>query len=89
MLYKKRTSLESMTNSDIFPAYPSIRHQQRVLISENITAHTKAFLREANKKRQEDAIISVGTLNCKIYVMTSPNGSPVSSEKDLNNFFFF
>lgn len=75
-----------MSDSDIFPAYPSIRHQQLVLISENLTAYTKAFLREANKKRQVDAIISVGTLDGKTYVMTSPSGSPVSSEKDLNKF---
>ena len=55
-----------MSNSDIFPAYPSIKHQQLVLISENLTAYTKAFLREANKKRQVDAIISVGTLDVRL-----------------------
>ena len=42
---------------------------------------------EANKRRRDGTLFSVWTLDGKIFVKTSPDGSPIRifSEEDLDN----
>ena len=87
-LYKERTKLKDVRISDLFPSYPSNgRQRQRIFINENLTAYRRRIVNEANKRRQEGTLLSVWTLDGKIYVETSPTGSPVRifSEEDLDH----
>ena len=53
---------------------------------ENLTAYRRRIMKEANKRRQEGTLLSVWSLDGKIFVKTSPYGSPVRifSEEDLD-----
>ena len=85
-LYKERTKLKDVKTSDLFPSYPSSGQQrERILINENLMAYRRRIVKEANKPRQKGTLFSVWTLDGKIYIKTSPDGSPVRifSEKDL------
>ena len=87
-LYKERTKLKDVKISDIFPSYPSSGQQrQRIFNNENLTAYRRRIVKEANKRRQEGTLFSVWTLDGKIYIKTSPDGSPVRifSEEDLDH----
>ena len=87
-LYKERTKLKDVKISDLFPSYPSSGQQrQRIFINENLTAYRRRIVKEANKRRQEGTLFSVWTLDGKIYIKTSPDGSPVRifSEEDLDH----
>ena len=56
-------------------------------VNENLTAYGKNIVSEANQRRQDGTLLSVWTLNGKIFVKTLPDGSPVRvfSEDDLVN----
>ena len=87
-LYKERTKLKDVKISELFPSYPSSGQQrQRIFINENLTAYRRRIIKEANKRRQEGTLFSVWTLDGKIYIKTSPDGSPVRifSEEDLDH----
>ena len=86
-LYKERTKLKDVKITDIFPSYPSNGQRQRIFINENLTAYRRRIVKEANRRRQEGTLFSVWTLDGKIYVKTSPDGSPVRifSEEDLDH----
>ena len=78
-LYKERTKLKDVRIPDLFPSYPSNGQQrQRIFINENLTAYRRRIVKEANKRRQEGILLSVWTLDGKIYIKTSPDGSSVT-----------
>ena len=85
-IYRARTQLKQVKVCDLFPSYPS-SGQQRIFINENLTAFRRRAVEEANKRRREGTLISVCTLDGKIFVKTSPNGSPtrIFCKKDLDN----
>ena len=86
-LYKERTKLKDVKIKDLFPSYPSnAQERQRIFINENLTAYRRRIMKEANKRRQEGTLLSVWSLDGKIFVKTSPYGSPVRifSEEDLD-----
>ena len=87
-LYRERTKLKDVRISDLFPSYPSTgQQQQRVFIHESLTAYRRNIVDEANKRRRDGTLFSVWTLDGKIFVKTSPDGSPIRifSEEDLDN----
>ena len=87
-LYRERTKLKDVKISDLFPSYPSSgRQRQRIFINENLTAYRRRIVKETNKRRQEGTLFSVWTLDGKIYIKTTPDGSPVRifSEGDLDH----
>ena len=86
-LYKERTKLKDVKIKDLFPSYPSnAQERQRIFINENLTAYRRRIMKEATKRRQEGTLLSVWSLDGKIFVKTSPYGSPVRifSEEDLD-----
>jgi len=87
-LYRERTKLKDVRISDLFPSYPSTgQQQQRVFTHESLTAYRRTIVDEANKRRRDGTFFSVWTLDGKIIVKTSPDGSPIRifSEEDLDN----
>ena len=86
-LYKERTNLKHVKISDVFPSYPAYGQQRRIFINENLTAYRRRLVEAANKQRRDGLLLSVWTLDGKVYVKTSPQGSPkrIFAEEDLNN----
>ena len=77
-----------MSKSRIYfrASYPSTaRH--RVFVNENLTAFRRSLMEAANNRRKTDgSLSSVWSLDGKVYVKSTPEGSPVRilTEKDLN-----
>ena len=88
-LYRKRTELKNVKISDIFPdgSASDTEQSQRIFINENLTQFRKKNMKKANNMRKDGMIQSTWSLDGKIYVKTSPYGTPVRirCEEDLNN----
>ena len=85
-LYKKRTQLKNVKIKDLFPGYPSTT-QRGIFINENLTTYRRRLLEEANRRRRDGTLLSVWTMDGKMFVKTSPDGRPIRifSEVDLDN----
>ena len=88
-LYKQRTKLKNFTVSDIFPSSSAATHAQSkgIFINENLTSYRRELLKEANKKRKDNMVLSVWTMDGNIFVKTSPEGKPVKiyAKNDLED----
>ena len=53
----------------------------------HLTAHTRHLVNKANAKRRNSEILNVWTMDGKIFVKTSPEGSPIrfQTQEDLDN----
>ena len=67
-LYKERTNLKDVKISDVFPSYPAHGQQRRIFINENLTAYRRRLVEAANKRRRDGLLMSVWTLDGKVYV---------------------
>ena len=54
-------------------------------INENLTAYRRRLVETVNKRRRDGLLMSVWTLDDKVYVKTSPRGMPIRifAEEDL------
>lgn len=88
-LYKKRTELKEINLADIFPgsSTAAIAKSKGIFINENLTPYRKHIMKKANELKKDRVIQSVWTLDGKIFVKTSPEGSPIRiyCEDDLDN----
>ena len=89
-LYKSRTKLKHIKAKDLFPSrnYSSAAGREpRIFINENLTDYRRRIINKANKMRKDQLIQSAWTLDGKIFVKTSPDGSPVRifSLEDLDD----
>ena len=88
-LYKQRTKLKNVKVSDLFPSFANATRDtgQRIFINENLTSYRRELFGKVNKKRKDNLIVSAWTMDGKIYVKTSPDGTPVRiySEGDLED----
>ena len=89
-LYKSRTKLRHIKAADLFPSrnYSSAAGREpRIFINENLTDHRRRIISMANKMRKDQLIQSAWTLDGKIFVKTSTEGSPlrIFSLDDLDN----
>ena len=88
-LYKQRTKLKNVKESDLFPSFANATRDtgQRIFINENLTSYRRELFGKVNKKRKDNLIVSAWTMDGKIYVKTSPDGTPVRiySEDDLED----
>ena len=88
-LYKKRTELKEISLADIFPGFSMavIAKSRGIFINENLTPYRKYIMKKANELKKDRMIQSVWTLDSKIFVKTSPEGSPIRiyCEDDLDN----
>ena len=81
-IYKERTKLRHVK----IAGYPSTaRH--RIFVNENLTAFRRSLIEAANKRRKDGSLYSVWSLDGKVYVKSTPEGSPVRilTEEDLND----
>ena len=66
------------TRPSLRPSYSSTA-ESRIFIHENLTAHRKEIVAEANRRRRDGTVLSILTLDGTIYVKTSPEGTPKKS----------
>ena len=88
-LYKQRVWLRNVQFGDIFPdATVADRVQaSKIFINENLTAFRRELVGKANARKEELSLLGVWTIDCQVFVKTSPEGRPIRiySEQDLNN----
>jgi len=75
---------------DVFPSgsySAAVDREPRIFLNENLTAYRRSIIKKANNMRKDGLIQSVWTLDGKVYVKTSPDGSPVRIYclEDLDN----
>ena len=70
-LYKKRTQLKNVKIKDFFPGYPSTT-QRGIFINENLTTNRRRLLEEANRRRRDGTLLSVWTMDGKMFVKNFP-----------------
>ena len=75
-LYEEQTKLKDVRLHDLFPGYPSSGNR-RIYLNENLMPYTRELVEEANKHKHDGTLVSVWTLDRKVYVKTSPSGSPI------------
>ena len=78
-LYKERVKLKNVNISDLFPSATSATRAEatRIFLNENLTSYRRKIVNRANEMRRDGLLLSVWTLDGKIFVKTSPNGSPI------------
>ena len=76
-LHKERVKLKNV--SDLFPSATSATRVEaaRIFLNENLTSYRRKIVIHANEMRRDGLLLSVWTLDGKIFVKTSPNGSPI------------
>ena len=76
-LYKARVQLKNLTLSVLFPSYSATGLAgQRIFINENLTRYRSDMMKLAIEKRKDGKILSISSLNGKIFIKTSPSGRP-------------
>jgi len=88
-LYKARTRLKTVKMSSVFPRCPvSIPElKDHIFINENLTGHRCFVMGQANKMWRDSLLLCCWSLDGKIFIKMSPDGSPtrIFSENDLKN----
>ena len=58
----------------------------KIFINKNLTAFRRELVGKANARKEELSLLSVWTIDVKVFVQTSPEGRPIRiySEHDLN-----
>ena len=78
-LYRERAKLKNVKLSDLFPSATSATRAEatRIFLNENLTSYIRKIVNRANIMKKDGLLLSVWTLDGKILVKTSPNGSPI------------
>ena len=78
-LYRARVKLKGVKVSDIFPHCSSstLVQADRIFLNENLTSYRKKIINRANEMRRNEEVLSVWSMDGKIYVKTSPQGRPI------------
>ena len=88
-LYRKRTELKNVKISDLFStlSIADVAQSTRIFINENLTRYRRKIMKKANQMKREGTIQSAWSLDGKLFVKTSPSGTPtrIYCEEDLNN----
>ena len=86
--YKQRVRLKNVHFADIFPDATAADRVQasKIFINKNLTAFRRELVGKANASKEELSLLSVWTIDGKVFVQTSPEGRPIRiySEHDLN-----
>lgn len=85
-MYKELSKLKNVKIKDLFPGYP-MEIKRGIVINENRTMYRGGLVNEANRRRREGTLFSVWTMDGKIFVKTSPDGTQIRifSEEDRDN----
>lgn len=88
-LYKARVKLKNISVSSLFPqaTYASSVQSGKIFLTESLTSYRRSIVNKANEKRKDGELLSVWTMDGKIYVKTSPQGRPlrINELDDLEN----
>ena len=78
-IYKSRTKLKNIKVSSLFPGANAATRAagDRIFLHENLTSYRKKIVNRANEMRRDAVLLSVWTLDGKVYVKTSPEGRPI------------
>ena len=76
-LCKRRTKLKGIKLADIYPNYASAINTSRLFINENLTKYRRHLLGRANGMKKDGLLLSAWTIDGKVFVKTSPDGTPV------------
>ena len=78
-LYKERVKLKNVNISDLFPSATLATRAEatRIFLNENLTSFRRKIVNRANEMRRDGLLLIVWTLEGKIFVKRSPNGSPI------------
>ena len=74
-----------------WPLSRLVRHllepSQTVYMCESLTAYRRHLVNKSNTKRRNNELLNVWTMDGKVFVKTSPEGSPItiSCDEDLDN----
>jgi len=86
-LYRARTKLKNVSVSSLFPSLSAAGRagSNRIYLNENLTSYRRKIVNRANAMRNDGLLLSVWTMDGKIYVKTSPEGRPtqISELEDL------
>ena len=87
--YKKRTELKNVRITQLFPHSTTAMAlaTERLYLNQNRTSFRKDLMEEANQMRKDELLISVWSMDSKIFVKTLPDGAPkrINSQEDLDN----
>ena len=86
-MYKERIKLKNLHVTDIFPSYSNAAAADLSEdFNENLTAYRRGLVAKAAKMRVDGVIHSFWTIDGKVFVKTSPDGSPtkINDEADFN-----
>lgn len=88
-LYKKRVELKNVKITQLFPHSTTAAAlvSERLYINESLTSFRKDLMKEANQMKKDGLLVSVWSMDGKIYVKTSPDGAPkrIRPQEDLDN----
>ena len=89
-VYKARTRLKNVSLTGLFQDCPasSRTESNRIHMCESLTAYRHHLVNKSNTKRRNNELLNVWTMDGKVFVKTSPEGSPIriSCDEDLDNF---
>ena len=71
-LYKERVKLKNIRISDLFPTATSATRAEatRIFLNENLTSYRRKIVSRANEMRSDGLLLSIWTLDGKIFVKT-------------------
>ena len=78
VLYKKRTELKNVRITQLFPhsTTATALAAELLYINENLTSFRKDLTKDANQMRKDELLVSVWSMEGKMFVKTSPVGEP-------------
>ena len=87
-LYKARTKLKNVSFSSLFPVSTTATRvaSGKIYLFENLASYRKKIVNRANEMWKDGSILSVWTLDGKIFIKTSLEGRPIkiSELEDLD-----
>ena len=88
-LYRQRTELKNIKISDLFStlSVADVAKSTPIFSNENLTQYRRKIMKKANQMKREGTIQSAWSLDSKLFVKTSPSGTPtrIYWEEDLSN----
>ena len=90
-VYKARTRLKNVSLTGLFQDCPasSRTESNRIHMCESLTAYRRHLVNKSNTQRRNNELLNVWTMDGKVFVKTSPEGSPIriSCDEDLKYSF--
>ena len=84
-LYKSRAKLRNISVFNLFPNLSAAVRvaSDRIFLNENLTSYRRKIINKANEMRRDGVLISVWSMDGKIFVMTSPEGRSIKIDEEI------